>query len=99
MNVASLLASLRAKGHAARLDGLRVVVLLAPGADAGKAERWAREHEAQLRAELVSEQHAAVGMSRDVFHGGRVREVRGPDGEPVRGAVQVIEAASFEVAS
>lgn len=82
-----------------RLDGLRVVLLLAPGADAAKAEQWARQHEAQLRSELVSEQHAACGMVRSVFHGGRVREVRGPDGEPVRGAVQVVEAASFEVAS
>lgn len=36
-------------------------------------------------------------MAREVFVGGRVREVRGPDGEPVRGAVQVVEAASFEV--
>lgn len=94
--MATLIASLRAKGHTVRLDGLRVLVLLAPGADAAKAEQWARTNEAQLRAELVSEQHAAVGMTRDVFHGGRVREVRGPDGEPVRGAVQVVESAKFE---
>ncbi|MBK8998087.1 MAG: hypothetical protein IPM35_20375 [Myxococcales bacterium] len=97
--MASLIGQLRAKGHQVRLDGLRVVVLLAPGADVATAERWARQHEAQLRAELVAEQHAAVGMSREVFHAGRVRAVRGPDGEPVRGAVEVIEAARFEVAS
>jgi len=66
------------------------------GADVAKAEQWARTNEAQLRAELVSEQHVACGMAREIFVGGRVREVRGPDGEPVRGAVQVIESASFE---
>lgn len=95
----SLLATLRRRGHEVRLDGMRVLVLLAPGADAATAERWARQHESQLRAELVTEQHAACGMAREVFTGGRVREVRGPDGEPVRGAVQVIESASFEGAA
>lgn len=95
----SLLATLRRRGHEVRLDGLRVVVLLAPGADVATAERWARQHESQLRSELVAEQHAACGMAREVFTGGRVREVRGPDGEPVRGAVQVIESASFEAVS
>ncbi|MBE7480258.1 MAG: hypothetical protein HS104_09780 [Polyangiaceae bacterium] len=94
--MATLIASLRAKGHTVRLDGMRVVVLLAPGADAAKAERWARQHEPQLRSELVSEQHAACGMAREVFHGGRVREVRDGNGEPIRGAVQVIESAKFE---
>lgn len=97
--MASLIESLRRRGHQVRLDGLRVVVLLAPGADAAKAEQWARQHESQLRAELVAEAHAACGMAREVFHGGRVREVRGSDGEPVRGAVQVIESAKFEAAS
>ena len=95
--MASLIESLRRRGHQVRLDGLRVVVLLAPGADAATAERWARQHEPQLRSELVSEQHAACGMAREVFTGGRVREVRGPDGEPVRGAVRVVAAAEFEV--
>lgn len=94
--MATLIASLRAKGHTVRLDGMRVVVHLAPGADVATAERWARQHEAQLRAELVAEQHQLVGLTREVFTGGRVREVRGPDGEPVRGAVQVVESAKFE---
>ncbi|MBK7580873.1 MAG: hypothetical protein IPI67_11765 [Myxococcales bacterium] len=97
--MAPLIASLRARGHVVRLDGLRVVLLLAPGADAAKAEQWARTNEAQLRAELVSEQHAACGMAREAFVGGRVREVRGPDGEPVRGEVEVIESARFEAAT
>lgn len=94
--MATLIDQLRRRGHVVRLDGLRVLVLLREGADAAKAERWARQHESQLRAELVAEQHRLVGMAREVFTGGRVREVRGSDGEPVRGAVQVIEAATFE---
>ena len=71
--MASLIESLRRRGHQVRLYGLRVLVLLAPGADAAKAERWARQHESQLRSELVSEQHSLVGLTREAFHGGRVR--------------------------
>lgn len=97
--MATLISQLRQRGHRVQLDGLHVVLLLAPGADAAKAERWARQHEPQLRSELVSEQHAACGMAREVFHGGRVREVRDGNGEPIRGAVQVIESAKFEAAS
>lgn len=95
----SLVRALRSKGHDCRLDALRVVVLLAPGADASKAREWARQHEQQLRAELVAEAHAVAGLARSVFDGARVREVRGADGEPLRGAVSVVEAAQFEAAS
>ncbi len=94
----SLIAELRRRGHQVKLDGLRVVLLLAAGANRPKAETWARQHESQLRAELVAEAHAACGMVRETFDGaGRVREVRAPGGAPIRGAVQVIEAADFEV--
>lgn len=85
----TLIAELRRRGHQVRLDGLRVVLFLREGADVAKAERWAREREQELRAELVAEASATVGLARSAFHGGRVREVRGPDGEPVRGQVEV----------
>ena len=85
----SVLDALRAKGHHVELDGARVVLVVAAGADVAKAEQWARQREAELRAELVTEAHAVVGMVRAAYQGGRVREVRGPDGRPVRGQVEV----------
>lgn len=89
MTATSLVSELRRRGHQVRLDGLRVVLVLKAGADAVKAEQWARKHEQQLRAELVAEAYAAVGLAREVYQGARVREVRGPDGEPVRGEIEV----------
>lgn len=84
----TLLRQLRAKGHEAVLDAMVVVIRLAPGADAAKAEKWAKQNEPALRVELVSEMQAIAGV-RGVFPNGQVRKVKGPDGEELRGLVRV----------
>lgn len=89
--MAELLRALRAKGHDVRLDGLVVVVTLAQGGDVERARTWCLEREQVLRRELVAEVQRAAGLGRvvEVFQGSRVVEVRGPDGQPVKGEVRV----------
>lgn len=94
--MAELLRALRAKGHQIELgEGLEVVVTLAAGADATKARSWCLDHEQVLRRELVAETQAAAGLGRvrEVWEGSKVAEVRGPNGEPVKGAVRVVECS------
>lgn len=83
-----LLRSLRAKGHEASLDGMAVVLDLAPGSDSEVAKTWALKHEQELRRELVSEcQH--IARVQGVFPDAKLRAVKGPDGAPIVGQVLV----------
>ena len=98
MGGVTLLAQLRARGHTVQLQDLRVRVLLRAGADVAKARAWCLAHEQQLRAELVSEVRSLCRVPREVFDGARVRQVCDAAGKPISGAVDVVEAASFEAA-
>ncbi len=85
----SLLRSLRAKGHDAHIrEDYTLVVELAAGADADKAEAWAKKHENELRCEVVSEMQRVAGVL-GVFPDARVRKVKGHDGEEIKGRYEV----------
>lgn len=88
----SIVRALRAKGHEASLgEDLTVVLTLAPGADRAKAETWLRDHELELRRLLVCECQSLAGV-RGVFADGKIRKVRGANGEDIKGKVEVVEA-------
>lgn len=86
----SLVESIRRKGHRVGLVGemMSVDITLSPGSNPDTAKAWALKHEQELRRELVSEIQR-VALLRDVFQDAKLKAVRGPDGNPVVGAVTV----------
>ncbi len=85
----SKLRQLRKAGHSAELEDLTLAVTVKPGTDWEIAEHWVKRNELELRAELVDEIRRHCGIRSLRRPDGTLPDVRGPDGEVVRGQVIV----------
>ncbi len=95
----SLVGQLRRKGYTVRLRSPGWVVEVGGKVppDAAAAMSWLIRNEQQLRRELVAEfQKKCLGHVMSVFNGAKIREVTGPGGERIVGAVEIVPANDAE---